>query len=78
MTGGEAFFPEATKDFEPAYRQIAAALRHQYVLGIAPARDGQLHSLTVEIAGRNLVEGNNSSKEKYRIFAREAYAAPGL
>jgi len=76
ITGGEAFFPQATKDFAPAYRQIAAALRHQYVLGIAPARDRQLHTLTVEIAGHDLAEGNNSRKEKYRIFAREAYVAP--
>jgi VWFA-related protein len=78
ITGGQAYFPESAKDFAPAYRQIAAALRHQYVLGVAPARDGQTHSLIVEIlrqgAGSTKAPGN---KMEYRVFAREGYLAPG-
>lgn len=76
VTGGQAFFPESAKDFATAYRQIAAALRHQYVLGIAAASDGQVHSLTVEIAGREAARAKNSTKAEYRIFAREGYLAP--
>jgi Ca-activated chloride channel homolog len=77
ITGGRAYFPQWDKDFTPIYSEIAAALRHQYVLGIAPARDGKFHELTVQI-----VPGGVASKKKrtkkaaYRIFARQGYIAP--
>ena len=48
MTGGRAFFPNP-RIIVPIYRQIANELRNEYVLGIQPARDGQFHSLTVEV-----------------------------
>ena len=35
------------------YHEIASALRHEYVLGIAPAHDGQFHALTVEVLDAN-------------------------
>lgn len=77
ITGGRAYFPRSDKEFVPIYREIAATLRHQYVLGIAPARDGKFHSLSVEV----MPGGVNSSRKKpkkrlYRIFAREGYIAP--
>lgn len=79
ITGGRAYFPMSDKDFAPAYREIAAALRHQYVLGIDPRHDGRFHSLTIEIfeAAGETVPGASGKKTAYRIFAREGYLAPG-
>lgn len=78
MTGGNAFFPMTPKDFFPVYHEIAAALRHQYLLGIAPAHDGKFHTLSVQIlddTGQPAPkEGKNSV---YRVFARQGYSAPG-
>jgi Ca-activated chloride channel family protein len=78
MTGGRAYFPKSDKDFVPIYREIASALRHQYVLGIVPAHDGQFHPLTVEILDkRGQPENRPGKRGKYRAFAREGYLAPG-
>ena len=77
ITGGRAFFPESAADFVPTYREIAATLRHQYVLGIAPAHDGQFHPLNVQIlddAGAPYpTAGKNISR---KIFVRQGYLAP--
>jgi VWFA-related protein len=78
ITGGRAYFPASAKDFAPIYREIAAALRHQYVLGIVPAQDGKFHALTVQVAdltGQPAVPG--AKLAEYRVFAREGYIAPG-
>jgi VWFA-related protein len=78
ITGGRAFFPQSAKDFAPMYQQIAAALRHQYLLGITPQHDGQFHPLTVEVLDASgqpfATEGK---KATHRIFSREGYLAPG-
>ncbi len=78
MTGGRAYFPESEKDFVPMYHEIASALRHEYVLGIAPAHDGQFHALTVEVLDAN---GHPltapAKKPEVRVLAREGYLAPG-
>ncbi|MGA7920728.1 MAG: VWA domain-containing protein [Candidatus Acidiferrales bacterium] len=78
MTGGYAFFPVSPKDFIPVYHEIAAALRHQYVLGIAPQHDGTFHPLSVQVLDANgqpaPKEGKNSV---YQVFLREGYLAPG-
>lgn len=77
ITGGRAYFPRSDKDFVPIYREIASTLRHQYVLGIAPAHDGKLHALTVEIFPGGAADlGKPPEKSHYRIFARERYIAP--
>jgi Ca-activated chloride channel family protein len=77
MTGGNAFFPMTPKEFFPVYHEIAAALRHQYLLGIASAHDGKFHPLSVQVLdndGQPLPkEGKNSI---YRLFARQGYSAP--
>jgi VWFA-related protein len=78
ITGGRAFFPESAKDFAPMYQQIAAALRHQYLLGITPEHDGQFHALSVEVldtSGQPLA--TEGKKATHRIFSREGYLAPG-
>jgi len=78
ITGGRAYFPQSDKEFVPIYREIAATLRHQYVLGIAPAHDGKFHSLKVEVFPGSAVDSNEPPKKfRYRVFAREGYIAPG-
>ncbi|MGH9737475.1 MAG: VWA domain-containing protein [Candidatus Acidiferrales bacterium] len=77
ITGGRVFFPRSDKDFAPIYREIAAALRHQYVLGITPARDGKFHVLTVDVStGGSANSKARPKKSRYRIFARQGYFAP--
>ncbi len=80
VTGGQAYFPRAAADFAKFYRQIAQALRHQYSLGFTPpARDGQLHSIEVQVLddrGRLLAPAPKRAKSRLRIFARQGYLAP--
>jgi Ca-activated chloride channel family protein len=77
ITGGRAYFPQSENEFVPIYHEIASALRHQYLLGIAPAHDGQFHRLTVEPLDANGQPMNSSSKKPaVRVFAREGYWAP--
>jgi VWFA-related protein len=78
ITGGRAYFPSSPQDFLSAYREIASALRHQYVLGFIPAHDGGYHALSVEIVrrgapARKSAKGNSDD----RVFARQGYLAPG-
>jgi Ca-activated chloride channel homolog len=77
ITGGKVYFPQTPADFVPAYREIAEAVRHQYVLGIAPDHDGAFHKLSVEILdlhGRPPKPG--TKKPPYRALYREGYSAP--
>jgi Ca-activated chloride channel homolog len=77
ITGGRAYFPQSDKEFAPIYSEIAAALRHQYVLGIAPARDGKFHALTVQVVPGGVASAKKRPKRPaYRIFARQGYVAP--
>ncbi len=77
ITGGRAYFPQSDDNFAAVYREIAAALRHQYVLGIVPARDGKFHPLTVEILLDGADRGKRQPrKSRYRVFSREGYIAP--
>jgi Ca-activated chloride channel homolog len=78
MTGGRAYFPQSDKDFAPIYHEIASALRHQYVLGIAPAHDNQFHTLAVEVLGSSSQpDATQAKRAEYRVFARAGYLAPG-
>lgn len=77
ITGGRAYFPQSDKEFAPIYSEIAAALRHQYVLGIAPARDGKFHALSVQVVLGGVANARKQSKKPtYRILARQGYVAP--
>jgi VWFA-related protein len=77
VTGGRVFFPQSPKDFVPMYREIAAELRHQYVLGIAPEHDGKFHSLAVQVIDAVRPSAATEGKRPaLRIFAREGYLAP--
>ena len=77
LTGGQAFFPKSDKKFDSIYRRIAAALRHQYVLGFVPAHDGKFHTLKFEVTdakGKLLTPDN--PKKSFHLFARQGYHAP--
>lgn len=77
ITGGRTYFPQSDEDFVPIYREIASALRHQYVLGIAPVHDGQFHPLTVEMFPSGADRPKKERKKSpYRIFVRQGYIAP--
>jgi Ca-activated chloride channel homolog len=77
ITGGRAFFPESAADFAPMYREIAATLRHQYVLGITPLHDGQFHPLAVQVLDDGGLPYSTTGKNISRkIFVREGYLAP--
>jgi len=75
ITGGRAYFPQSG-DFQSIYREIASALRHQYVLGFSPAHDGLYHSLSIEVILPSPRPGK-AHKSDYRVFARQGYLAPG-
>ncbi len=78
ITGGRAYFSASAREFAPIYREIAAALRHQYVLGIVPAQDGRFHSLTVQVVDSSGQPAPPRAKSaEFRVFAREGYLAPG-
>lgn len=79
LTGGAAYFPGSGQDFALAYQEIASALRHEYVLGIVPEHDGQVHKLSVSVAppadpGAKRHKGHDLPQ--YHIAAREGYVAP--
>ncbi len=49
-TGGRAYFPANTKEFNSAYAEIAQLVRHEYSLAFAPpVRDGLVHSIQVRV-----------------------------
>lgn len=76
MTGGQVYFPQSAGDFARIYSEIASALRHQYLLGIEPAHDGQFHRLAVEVLNQPGTPSSKPSKSAFRVFAREGYLAP--
>ena len=80
ITGGRAYFPRGGGDFVSIYRQIAATLRHQYLLGFEPpARDGRFHAITVQgLDQAGLPLATAGPRAEYRIFARQGYEAPAL
>lgn len=77
ITGGRAYFPESPEDFVSMYREIASALRHQYVLGIAPQHDGKFHSLNVQILDTNgRPVSADVKRAEFRVSTRQGYLAP--
>lgn len=77
ITGGRAYFPQAPDDFAAAYREIAAAVRHQYVVGVAPDHDGAFHKLTIDVLDRSTEQLKPREKPPvFRTLYREGYLAP--
>jgi Ca-activated chloride channel homolog len=77
-TGGRVYVPQSAADFAPIYRQVAATLRSQYLLGFQPGpHDGRFHSITVQVLDENgHVLAPVPGKRRFRIFAREGYQSP--
>lgn len=78
-TGGRAYFPQSPDDFVPDYREIAQALRHQYLLGIAPLHDGKFHAITVELTRQDTAPVKKNGKNAppaFTVYARAGYLAP--
>lgn len=53
-TGGGHYLAKTGTDLTADFAAIAEELRHQYVMGIAPAADGHAHRIEVDIPGRPL------------------------
>jgi len=68
-TGGAAFIPETSAEFNRMFERIASELRAQYLLVYYSSKvktDGAFHKITVKIPGR----------PELRIRARQGYYAP--
>jgi VWFA-related protein len=55
-TGGEAFFPESSKDIVSICEEIARDIRSQYTLAYAPAnvsQDGRYRTIEVKASARD-------------------------
>ena len=71
-TGGRAFFPKVTADFNTAFGQIEHELRTQYLLSYVPTnreRDGSFRRIRLEITNRQL------QQQKIKLSYREGYYA---
>lgn len=71
-TGGRAFFPERSADFNAAFGQIEHELRTQYLLSYVPAnreRDGSFRRIRLEITNPEL------RRQKLKLSYREGYYA---
>lgn len=75
-TGGRAYFPANTKEFNSAYAEIAQLVRHEYSLAFAPpVLDGLVHSIQVRVDGPQ-TQTPNAQAAAYRVDHRQAYLAP--
>ena len=75
-TGGRAFFPMNSREFDAAYATIAEFVRHEYSLAFTPpARDGLVHSITVRV-GSTQNPLPSAGAVPYRVDHRQAYLAP--
>lgn len=77
-TGGRAYFPASASEFVPDYREIASALRHQYLLGIAPLHDGKFHAISVQLRQEFSGAQKKATRKSpaFTIYARAGYQAP--
>lgn len=72
LTGGRAFVLKDAQGLEGALSSIARELRHQYLLGYAPAGEvepGRWHPIRVRVRGQD--------GAAWRIRARDGYVAAG-
>lgn len=76
ITGGQAFLPAGPDDFAPIYKQIAAILRHQYLLGFQPtAHDARFHTIEIQLQDANGQPYPLAVRQGYRVYARQGYLA---
>ncbi len=75
-TGGRAYFPANTKEFNSVYAEIAQLVHHEYSLAFAPpVRDGLVHAIEVRVEAAQK-QAANASGSPYRVDHRQAYLAP--
>jgi VWFA-related protein len=75
-TGGRAYFPASTSEFDAMYSEIAQLVRHEYSLAFAPpVHDGLVHTIEVHVDA-SLTQTPNTGVVGYRIDHRQAYLAP--
>jgi len=75
-TGGRAYFPANTREFNSVYAEIAQLVRHEYSLAFAPpVRDGLVHFIQVRVDAPQ-TQMPNAQAAAYRIDHRQAYLAP--
>ncbi len=75
-TGGRAYFPTNTKEFNSVYAEIAQLVRHEYSLAFAPpVRDALVHTIEVRVNAPQ-TRTLNTQPVAYRIDHRRAYVAP--
>jgi Ca-activated chloride channel family protein len=73
LTGGRAFVLPDARGLDGALDSIARELRHQYLLGYAPAgptEPGRWHPIRVRVRGQEA--------GKMRVRARDGYVAAAL
>ncbi|MCA1634217.1 MAG: VWA domain-containing protein [Acidobacteria bacterium] len=69
QTGGAVYIPRSQPDLDRAFKQIAADLSQQYVLGYYPAgerRDGRFRAFTLRV----------TTRPNLRVRTRKGYYAP--
>ena len=77
LTGGQAYLPSSSDDFISIYKQIAAILRHQYLLAFQPsAHDGRFHTIEVQILDTTSPSSPPPVRPGGRVYARQGYVAP--
>jgi Ca-activated chloride channel family protein len=70
-TGGQAYFPENSKEMNAVFEHIAQIVRHEFSLAfIPPLQDGAVHSLEVRVTK------DAASVSPLRVDYRRAYLAP--
>jgi Ca-activated chloride channel family protein len=72
LTGGRSFVLQDARGLDGALGSIARELRHQYLLGYAPAvagEPGRWHPISVQVRGQEV--------RKLRVRARDGYVAGG-
>ncbi|MGB9403633.1 MAG: VWA domain-containing protein [Candidatus Acidiferrales bacterium] len=77
-TGGRSYFPASLNEFAKVYREIAAQLRHQYLLAYTPpAPDGRIHTIEIRVVdAQRRVLGAIGVAHGMRVYARQSYLAP--
>jgi Ca-activated chloride channel family protein len=74
-TGGQAFFPQSTRDLDKVYDQVLAEIRSRYTLGYVSTNgrtDGAWRDVEVRVARR---EGGRGMRG-LRVRTRRGYFAP--
>ena len=75
-SGGRAYFPRNSDEFEALYAEIAQLVRHEYSLAVAPSvRDGKFHVLSVRVSTNEKLD-TGSGRDRFRVSHRQGYMAP--